>query len=344
VARRPTIQDVAREAGVSTVTVSRVANDPGLVKAATRERVEAAMRRLGYAPNAAAQSIRANVSRTIGFLVPDLTNYPNAAVAKAAEATLAEAGYYMLLSDSDHDPAREARILRLLRSRRVDGMILYLCDEDDPEVQATIGELDIPVVVLDRDLPLPLDTVFSEHQEAMRRTVAHLAAVGHRELGLLMPDLRIRPVRERARAFAEAVRAAGLDPERQIVASARPGAGVPEAVRRLLTARVGPSALLIDGNRLLAATFEGLRELNLAARVTPIAIDVVEPLAAAMPEIVGIARDFAAIGRHAAQLMIDRLSGALTGPPQRITLASRAVLAERAAARADAGAPMPAGR
>ena len=71
---------------------------------------------------------------------------------------------------------------------------------------------------------------------------------------------------------------------------------------------------------------------------------MVEPLAAAMPEIVGIARDFAAIGRHAAQLMIDRLSGALTGPPQRITLASRAVLAERAAARADAGAPMPAGR
>jgi DNA-binding LacI/PurR family transcriptional regulator len=344
VARRPTIRDVAREAGVSTVTVSRVANDPGLVKAPTRERVEAAMRRLGYTPNAAAQSMRTNVSRTIGFLVPDLTNYPNAAVAKAAEATLAEAGYYMLLTDSDHDPAREARFLRLLRSRRVDGIILYLSDEDDPAVQTTIGELDIPVVVLDRDLPLPLDTVFSEHRDAMRRTVAHLAALGHRELGLLMPELRIRPVRERARAFGEAVRAAGLDPDRQIVAHARPGAGGPEAVRRLLTARVRPSALLIDGNRLLAATFEGLRQLNLAAEVTPIAIDVVEPLAAAMPEIVGIERDFAAIGRQAAQLMIDRLSGALTGPPQRITLASRAVMAERAGTRTAAGTPVPAGQ
>jgi LacI family transcriptional regulator len=343
-ARRPTIRDVAREAGVSTVTVSRVANDPGLVKAPTRERVEAAMRRLGYTPNAAAQSMRTNVSRTIGFLVPDLTNYPNAAVAKAAEATLAEAGYYMLLTDSDHDPAREARFLRLLRSRRVDGIILYLSDEDDPAVQTTIGELDIPVVVLDRDLPLPLDTVFSEHREAMRRTVAHLAALGHRELGLLMPELRIRPVRERARAFGEAVRAAGLVPDRQIVAYARPGAGGLEAVRELLTAPGRPSALLIDGNRLLAATFEGLRELNLGAQTIPIAIDVVEPLAAAMPEIVGIERDFAAIGRQAAQLMIDRLSGALTGPPQRITLDSRAVMAERAGARAAAGAPVPAGR
>ena len=64
-----------------------------------------------------------------------------------AEATLAEAGYYMLLTDSDHDPAREARFLRLLRSRRVDGIILYLSDEDDPVVQGTIADLDVPVVV-----------------------------------------------------------------------------------------------------------------------------------------------------------------------------------------------------
>ena len=81
--------------------------------------------------------------------------------------------------------------------------------------------------------------------------------------------------------------------------------------------------------------------MNLAGEVMPIAIDVVEPLAAAMPEIVGIARDFAAIGRQAAQLMIDRLSGALTGPPQRITLASRAVMAERAGRRRDAAGDQP---
>jgi DNA-binding LacI/PurR family transcriptional regulator len=331
VSRRPTIRDVAREAGVSTVTVSRVANAPELVRPETRERVEATMRRLGYLPNAAAQSMRTNVSRTIGFLVPDLTNYPNAAVAKAAEATLAAAGYAMLLTDSDHDAAQEARFLRLLRSRQVDGIILYLSDEDDPAVQATIGDLDLPVVVLDRTLPFAVDTVFSEHRAAMRQTVLHLAAEGHRELALLLPDLRVRPVRERAAGFAEAVLAAGLDPARQAVVRAEPLAGGPSAVDRTLTAEVLPSAMLIDGTRLLAAAFEGLRRHGLAGRIRPIAIDAVEPLAAAMPEIVGIARDFAAIGHQAARLMIDRLSGALSGPPRRITLASRAVLAERAA-------------
>jgi DNA-binding LacI/PurR family transcriptional regulator len=332
--RRPTIRDVAREAGVSTVTVSRVANAPELVRPETRERVEIAMRELGYLPNAAAQSMRTNVSRTIGFLVPDLTNYPNAAVAKAAEARLAEAGYYMLLTDSDQDVVREERFLRLLRSRQVDGIILYLSDEDDPTVQATIAELDIPVVVLDRDLPFPIDTVFSEHGAAMRQTIEHLVGRGHRELGLLVPDLRIRPVRERVRAFGEAVRALGLDPDRQVVVQAEPMHGGPQAVRALLGAPTRPSALLIDGNRLLAAAFEGLHRLDLTRRITPIAIDVVEPLAAAMPEIVGVARDFAAIGRKAAELMIGRLSGALRGPPQRVTLASRAVLV--------APAPLPA--
>jgi LacI family transcriptional regulator len=333
-ARRPTIRDVAREAGVSTVTVSRVANAPELVRPETRERVEATMRRLGYLPNAAAQSMRTNVSRTIGFLVPDLTNYPNAAVAKAAEARLADAGYYMLLTDSEHDVAREERFVRLLRSRQVDGIILYLSDEDDPAVQATIAELDIPVVVLDRDLPFEVDTVFSEHRVAIGRTVEHLVGLGHRELGLLQPALRIRPVRERGRAFAEAVRALGLETGRQTVVQAEPMSGGPEAVLQVLGAPVRPSALLVDGNRLLAATFEALRRLGLREQVMPVAIDVVEPLAAAMPEIVGIARDFAAIGRTAAELLIDRLNGVLSGPAQRITLPSRAVMAGEVAVAA----------
>jgi LacI family transcriptional regulator len=333
VSGRATIKDVARAAGVSTVTVSRVANAPALVRPETRARVEQAMRELGYAPNAAAQSMRTKISRTIGFMVPDLSNYPNAAVAKAAEATLADAGYYMLLTDSDHDPRREERFLRLLRARQVDGIILYLSDEDDPAVQATIQGLGVPVVVLDRKLPFAVDAVLSEHQAAMRATVKHLAAQGRRRLALLSLNLRVRPRRERARGFRAAVRAAGLKPDEQRVVLADVTA-LHEAVERVLDATPRPDALLIDGSRLLAAAFEILRRRRLAVprQVAVIAIDAVEPLAAAMPEAIGIARDFAEIGRRAARLMIDRLTGALTGPPVTIVLPSRPVLAEAAAA------------
>jgi LacI family transcriptional regulator len=332
VSRRATIKDVARAAGVSTVTVSRVANAPSLVRAETRARVEQAMQQLGYAPNAAAQSMRTKVSRTIGFMVPDLSNYPNAAVAKAAEATLADAGYYMLLTDSDHDPRREARFLRLLRARQVDGIILYLSNEDDREVQATIQGLGVPVVVLDRKLPFAVDAVLSEHRAAMRATVAHLAANGRRRLALLSLNLRIRPRRERVRAFRAAVRKAGLvaDEQRVVLAHAE---AVHAAVERVLDATPRPDALLVDGSRLLAATFEILRRRRLAVprQIAVIAIDAVEPLAAAMPEIIGIARDFAEIGRRGAQLMIDRLTGTLTGPPVTVVLPSRPLLAEAAA-------------
>jgi LacI family transcriptional regulator len=330
---RATIKDVARAAGVSTVTVSRVANAPSLVRPETRARVEQAMHELGYAPNAAAQSMRTKVSRTIGFMVPDLSNYPNAAVAKAAEATLADAGYYMLLTDSDHDPHREARFLRLLRARQVDGIILYLSNEDDPEVQATIQGLGVPVVVLDRKLPFAVDTVFSEHQAAIRATVRHLAAQGRRRLALLSLNLRIRPRRERVRGFRAAVRAAGLKPDEQHVVLADVTA-VHAAVERVLDATPRPDTLLVDGSRMLAATFEILhrRRLAVPGEIAVIAIDAVEPLAAAMPELIGIARDFSEIGRRAARLMIDRLTGALTGPPVSIVLPSRSLLAEAAAA------------
>jgi LacI family transcriptional regulator len=332
VSRRATIKDVARAAQVSTVTVSRVANAPSLVRPETRARVEQAMRELGYAPNAAAQSMRTKVSRTIGFMVPDLTNYPNAAVAKAAEATLADAGYYMLLTDSDHDPRREERFLRLLRARQVDGMILYLSNENDRAVQATIQDLGVPVVVLDRKLPFAVDAVLSEHQAAMRATVHHLAAQGRRRLTLLSLNQRIRPGRERARAFRAAVRAAGLAPEEQHVVLADVAA-LHAAVERVLEVTPRPDTLLIDGSRLLAAAFDVLRRRRLAVprQIAVIAIDAVEPLAAAMPEVIGIARDFSEIGRRAAQLMVDRLTGALTGPPVTVLLPSRPVLAEAAA-------------
>jgi LacI family transcriptional regulator len=331
VTRRPTIKDVAREAGVSTVTVSRVANEPGLVRPTTRERVETAMRHLGYTPNLAAQSMRTRVSRTIGFLVPDLTNYPNAAVAKAAEATLARAGYYMLLTDSDYDPAREARALHLLQSRQVDGIILYLSDEDDPIIQATIRGLDVPVVVLDRDLPFAVDTVFSDHAEATRRTVQALVRRGHRRLALVEPELRIRPVRERIQAFRAAARAARLSADEQVVILADPAARDLETIERALTEGLLPTAILVDGNRLLAGAFEIVRRrgLRVPADAAIVALDAVEPLAAAVPEMVGIVRDFAEIGQRAGRLMVERLSGARTGPPVHITLASRSVLADR---------------
>ena len=189
--KRATIRDVAEAAGVSTVTVSRVVNDSDLVQAETRARVERAMRELGYVPNLTAQAMRTNATRTIGFVVPDLTNYPNAAVAKATEAVLAEAGYCLLLTNSDNRLERELKSLEVLTSRRVDGMILYVCDEDDERLRQAVADVDVPLVVLDRDLPIECDTVLSDHDTAMGEAVRYLVAPALIAMVVMMPMLTV---------------------------------------------------------------------------------------------------------------------------------------------------------
>jgi hypothetical protein len=90
------------------------------------------MASLGYVPNAVARSMRTNLTRTIGCLVPDLVNFPNAAIAQHAERHFAAAGYSLLLANSDYEPAAEIRALEALTAQRVDGLMLYVSDEADP--------------------------------------------------------------------------------------------------------------------------------------------------------------------------------------------------------------------
>jgi LacI family transcriptional regulator len=328
--RRPTIKDVAREARVSTVTVSRVVNGSPRVEPQTRTRVEQAMRALGYSPNLAARSMRTSLTRTVGFLVPDLTNYPNAAVAQAAERRLAEQGYAVLLASSDHRVDRELRVLEVLRARQVDGVVLYVCDEQSPELAAAVADLGVPIVVLDRELSTAVeaDFVLSDHAGAMGETVRYLSLLGHRHLALLLTDLRIRPVAERRRAFEAAAAAAGLDPAGQSVLQVPPApAGAVPAALTLLDDPSRPTAVIAEGSRLLRGVLLAARALGrrIPEDLSVVGIDAEDVASAATPEITCILRDFGEIGRTAAELMLHRLAGRPAGP-QRLVLPSRVVL------------------
>jgi DNA-binding LacI/PurR family transcriptional regulator len=309
--RRPTIRDVARVAGVSTVTVSRVCNEPNLVIAPTRARVLEAMRGLGYVPNLAARTMRTNATRTIGFLVPDLTIYPNAAVAQAAAGHLAANGYAILLASSDQQPEREIDALAILRTRQVDGIILYACDQDHPGLREAVRGLDVPSVLLDRDMPSAADRIFSDHGPAMEQAVGRLAGLGHRRITLLQYDNPIRPTLERQRFFREAALAAGL--EQALLRTIRlpvDHAPCPEVAEALFGDHPGPTAVIAEGSRLLLATIRAVRSLGLAIPhdISLVGIDAADVALAATPEISCIVRDFDAIGRAAAEAMLARLS------------------------------------
>lgn len=327
-AGRPTIKDVARMAGVSAVTVSRVANTPHLVQRETRERIREAMRELGYVPNFAARAMRTRHTRTIGFLVPELTSWPNAAVAQAAEQALAEEDYCLLVASSSYRADREARALEILRTRHVDGIILYLSQEHDAALAEAVTALDVPLVILDRSLPVDADTVLSDHATALGDVVRYLTGLGHRRLALLQSGLDVRPVRERRHAFEAAAAAAGLAPTDLCCASVPPTAQEATALPlELLDGPRRPSAIIADGSRLLRAVLQAARRRGLAIPrdLSLIGLDAGDIAAAATPEITCVLRDFRAIGRIAAEMMLRRL--AMPGTePQRVVLESQVVL------------------
>lgn len=314
-------------AGTSTVTVSRVVNAPHLVQAETRARVEAAMRALGYVPNLAARAMRTRFTRSVGFLTPDLTSLPNATVAEATARALFEAGYGMLLVSSDYRVDRELRALELLRQRQVDGLLLYVSDDRDEALRAAIAGADVPVVVLDRDLDTG-DRVLSDHRSALELAVRRLIALGHRTFAFLQPDVPIRPVRERLAAVEATLAAAGLSAGSLVRIGVPPAALDRAAVPpELLAGRARPTAFLVEGGRLLRAALLAFRGAGLAVPedVSLVAIDAEETAALTLPETTRIVRDFAAIGRTAAALLLRRLEN--VGSPRReVVLESRLLL------------------
>ena len=121
---RITIADVAREAGVSQQTVSRVLNDKSEISPATRERILQVIQRLGYRPSRIARGLATSKTMTIGLIVPDIGNPFFSEIARGADRAAHEAGYSLLLGNTFEDPQREADVLRTLEEKRVDGFLL----------------------------------------------------------------------------------------------------------------------------------------------------------------------------------------------------------------------------
>jgi LacI family transcriptional regulator len=163
----------------------------------------------------------------------------------------------------------------------------------------------------------------------MGEAVRYLVALGHRRLALLSTTLRLRPPRERQRAFRAWVAACGLDPAEQIVVEPSPDASnALPLITELLDRRPRPTAVIADGSRFLRSAIQAarIRRLAVPKDLSLVGIDAADIAGSATPEITCIVRDFAEIGRTAAELMLRRLKGARQGPAQQVMLESSVVL------------------
>jgi LacI family transcriptional regulator len=303
---RASMREVAERAGVAMSSVSRVLSDHPDVSPVMRDRVRRAVEELGYKPDLLAQSLRRRETRSIGFVVGDISNQLLAEIVKGAETALRDAGYAMLLTNSEGDPELDAAHVRLFEQRRTDGLILSLAREDHRPTLDALAALDAPIVVIDRDLrsSIPVSRVLSDHAHGMHAAVNHLLDLGHRRIGLAVGQ-PIRPSLERRRAFEEAHAARGLVPGPVVAGRLSVDFGV-QSTRELLDVGDRPTAIIAGGNQLMIGALKVLSErgLEVGRDISFLGCDDIPVTGLYRPPIAVVRRDNVAIGRAAAELLL----------------------------------------
>ncbi|MBX6366113.1 MAG: LacI family DNA-binding transcriptional regulator, partial [Gemmatimonadetes bacterium] len=206
-----TIKDVARAAGVSVATVSRVLNESGPVREETRRRVWEVASSLRYVPNETARSLITRSTRTLGVVLPDLHGEFFSEVIRGIDQRAQRERYHLLVSGSHNEREEIEAALRAMR-RRVDGLVLMSPDIDAAGLEANLPH-DLPVVLLNcaiRATAVPTITI--DNFGGATAMVRHLLSLGHRRIGFIGGPPGNYDAAERLRGYRETMRAAGLDP------------------------------------------------------------------------------------------------------------------------------------
>lgn len=310
------MRQVADRAGVSMSSVSRVLSEHPDVSDAMRERVLEAVAAIGYEPDLLAQSLRRGATLTIGFVVGDISNPLIGKIALGAESALRSAGYSMLLTNSENDPAQDARHILLFQQRRVDGLLLSLADESHRATLVALERAAVPFVGIDRDIPSSLGggAVLCDHRRGMTDAGRHLIELGHRRLAFIGGSQKVRPTRERARALRDVARSLGAEVVPHF-GSYTADHGM-DATTELLAMPQRPTAIIVGGNQILPGVLKALRthRLRIPRDVSVVSCDDGGLIEFTNPAIATVSRSAVDMGRVAAELLLRQLGG---GPPER---------------------------
>ena len=315
-----TIVDVARRAGVSTSTVSHVVNGTRFVSEAARARVEAAIQTLGYRPNGLARSLRRGQSHTLGLVLPDSANPYFAEIGRELETSAFEAGFSVVLCNSENDREKERLYVNVLVRNQVDGILLVATGDQSDSIPSLLdGKL--PLVMLDREAAKPgLDSVMADNFEGGRLATRHLAALGHRRIGCVAGPPQVSTGAKRLAGYRRALQEAGLRIEGELI---RSGDFHPEsgwaAAWKLLPVPQPPTAIFACNDLKAMWILRAAHELgrNVPRTLAVVGYDDIELSRYTVPSLTTVAQPKREMAREALRLMTRRLAGGQAGPRQR---------------------------
>ncbi|HGM7307478.1 TPA: LacI family DNA-binding transcriptional regulator [Stenotrophomonas maltophilia] len=316
------INDVARVAGVSKSTVSRVLGG-GPVSEAVRGRVEAAIRQTGYHPNLQARRLRARHTGIIGLIVADIRNPFFTALIRAVEEVAYREGLRVTLCNTDEDPEREALYLQLMHEERISGLIFA-------PTRTTVGRLErlalgYPTVLVDRAAPGgSIDSVVLDNPAAMAGLVEHLVARGYRRIGGLFGSTSTTAA-ERRDGYLAAMRTHGLQPDyREVEPTAEAAIAT---LDQWLADPSRPEALVASNSLLLMGALKAARSAGLAIpdALALAGFDNERWTELVEPGITVIEQPVEEMGRAAMSLLLERLR-APELPVRRLVMTGRCVV------------------
>ena len=313
-----TIKEVAKRARVSVGTVSNVLCGVASVRAELRERVEAAIRKLDYHPNHVARSLKSKQTKTLGMVISDITNPFFPLMVRGAEDAASARGYFLITFNTDDRIERERQVLSLLRSRRVDGVLLVVAPNSDASHIERLVDDGIPIVCIDR-IPNSrkiFDSVCVDNVKGAQTCVQHLIMRGHTRIAIITGSLSLQTARERLKGYELALAEAGLEVDRDLALEGdfRQESGL-RLGKDLLLRHRRPTALFVSNGMMTVGVLEALEEMGLSCP-NDVALATFDDLPFAKvfhPHLTSVSQPCYQIGYQGADLLLKRVRSELSG-------------------------------
>lgn len=307
------LKQLAETTGLSVSTISRVLNGKAAaarISEATRERVLRAAADRGVVINALARGLRLRSTQTLGLLIPDISNPFFSALARQVERASRARGYSVLLGDSEEDAGVEADNLRLMQSRRVDGLIVAPVGGETSHLSDTLTT-GLPLVLVDRVPPgLKAPGVAADNSAGAALAVEHLAAAGHRDIGCVQGLAASSTNAARVSGFREAMKNRDLPvPATRLVGRDYTLESARQEAHRLLSRSPRPSAVVALGNLIALGVLHAARDLGLRVpdNLSLVSFDDQPWAEWISPPLTTVAQPVEELGTRAMELFFDQV-------------------------------------
>jgi len=308
-----TIKDVAARAKVSSATVSHVINGTRKVAPATIQRVQQAMKELDYHPNAVAQSLRTQKTNVIGAVVSDITNPFFATLIRGAEDAAIEAGYSLIVCNSDESLEKEDRYVRLLKRRQIDGLIISPVGDGSHSVVHELPKWKVPFVFVDRRVEdIEADAVLSDNVDGAYKATRHLIERGHRRIGLILGIKGATTTEERLAGYRKALDEAGIPFTEELVTyGGYRIEGGQRAAERFLSLSETPTAIFSTNNLMTIGVLQELfrSQVAIPEQMAVVSFDDLNLGELFQPPLTSVTQDPYGIGRTAMGVLLERFDG-----------------------------------